>query len=155
MLASLQYHISLFGFVSVVRFCWVTSEQDAVSLKRKNLISLQIPRSKPRQLCKTCRRHWTKGGTLCNVPVSGSWKNKRPKTSSPSPHPVSGGRYPPSSSTSAPSDLSLALLNTPTSVFLHLPKASHISSLRIVQWEAFDGCAAFGGGADWVEVERP
>ncbi|XP_043688619.1 dof zinc finger protein DOF1.4-like [Telopea speciosissima] len=39
-------------------------------------------KSQPRHFCKTCRRHWTKGGTLRNVPVGGGRKNKRLKTSS-------------------------------------------------------------------------
>ncbi|KAF5728929.1 hypothetical protein HS088_TW21G01084 [Tripterygium wilfordii] len=38
-------------------------------------------RSQPRHLCKTCKRHWTNGGTLRNVPVGGGRKNKRLKTS--------------------------------------------------------------------------
>ncbi|XP_077241713.1 uncharacterized protein LOC143882154 [Tasmannia lanceolata] len=39
-------------------------------------------RSQPRHFCKACRRHWTKGGTLRNVPIGGGRKNKRLKTSS-------------------------------------------------------------------------
>ncbi|XWS12687.1 hypothetical protein CRYUN_Cryun37aG0111700 [Craigia yunnanensis] len=35
----------------------------------------------PRYFCKSCKRHWTKGGTLRNVPVGGGRKNKRLKTS--------------------------------------------------------------------------
>ncbi|GAV64586.1 zf-Dof domain-containing protein [Cephalotus follicularis] len=38
-------------------------------------------KSQPRHYCKTCKRHWTKGGTLRNVPVGGGRKNKRLKTS--------------------------------------------------------------------------
>ncbi|XVF25840.1 hypothetical protein REPUB_Repub13aG0248500 [Reevesia pubescens] len=38
-------------------------------------------KSQPRHFCKTCKRHWTKGGTLRNVPVGGGRKNKRLKTS--------------------------------------------------------------------------
>ncbi|KAJ4843778.1 hypothetical protein Tsubulata_017405 [Turnera subulata] len=38
-------------------------------------------KSQPRHFCKTCKRHWTKGGTLRNVPVGGGRKNKRQKTS--------------------------------------------------------------------------
>ncbi|KAJ8448043.1 hypothetical protein Cgig2_028919 [Carnegiea gigantea] len=34
-------------------------------------------KSQPRHFCKTCKRHWTKGGTLRNVPVGGGRKNKR------------------------------------------------------------------------------
>ena len=37
-------------------------------------------KSQPRHFCKSCKRHWTKGGTLRNVPVGGGRKNKRPKT---------------------------------------------------------------------------
>ncbi|KAJ8761111.1 hypothetical protein K2173_000790 [Erythroxylum novogranatense] len=39
--------------------------------------------SQPRYFCKTCRRYWTQGGTLRNVPVGGGCrKGKRSKTSS-------------------------------------------------------------------------
>ncbi|XP_022927122.1 dof zinc finger protein DOF5.3-like [Cucurbita moschata] len=45
--------------------------------------------SQPRYFCKSCRRYWTHGGTLRNVPIGGgSRKQKRPKAipfSSPSP----------------------------------------------------------------------
>ncbi|KAF3439832.1 hypothetical protein FNV43_RR18110 [Rhamnella rubrinervis] len=35
--------------------------------------------TQPRYFCKTCRRYWTEGGTLRNVPVGGgSRKNKKP-----------------------------------------------------------------------------
>lgn len=37
--------------------------------------------TQPRYFCKTCRRYWTEGGSLRNVPVGGgSRKNKRPLT---------------------------------------------------------------------------
>ncbi|CAF2252493.1 hypothetical protein HID58_030424 [Brassica napus] len=36
--------------------------------------------SQPRYFCKACKRYWTQGGTLRNVPVGGSYrKNKRVK----------------------------------------------------------------------------
>ncbi|XP_027338973.1 dof zinc finger protein DOF5.3-like [Abrus precatorius] len=39
--------------------------------------------SQPRYFCKTCRRYWTQGGTLRNVPVGGGCrKGKRAKNSS-------------------------------------------------------------------------
>ncbi|XP_042503876.1 dof zinc finger protein DOF3.2-like [Macadamia integrifolia] len=39
--------------------------------------------SQPRYFCKACRRYWTKGGTLRNVPVGGGCrKNKRSSSSS-------------------------------------------------------------------------
>ncbi|EHA8587123.1 dof zinc finger protein DOF5.7-like [Cocos nucifera] len=37
--------------------------------------------TQPRHFCKTCRRYWTKGGTLRNVPVGGGCrKNKKSKS---------------------------------------------------------------------------
>ncbi|KAE8659703.1 Dof zinc finger protein DOF5.3 [Hibiscus syriacus] len=40
--------------------------------------------SQPRYFCKNCRRYWTQGGTLRNVPVGGGCrKGKRTKVSSP------------------------------------------------------------------------
>ena len=35
----------------------------------------------PRHFCRACKRHWTKGGTLRNVPVGGGRKKKRIKKS--------------------------------------------------------------------------
>ncbi|CAI9763475.1 unnamed protein product [Fraxinus pennsylvanica] len=43
--------------------------------------------TQPRYYCKTCRRYWTKGGTMRNLPVGaghvrgGWWKNKKNKSS--------------------------------------------------------------------------
>ncbi|XP_061366835.1 dof zinc finger protein DOF5.6-like [Gastrolobium bilobum] len=40
--------------------------------------------SQPRYFCKTCRRYWTKGGTLRNIPVGGGCrKNKKVSTKKP------------------------------------------------------------------------
>ncbi|KAE8729478.1 Dof zinc finger protein DOF5.1 [Hibiscus syriacus] len=39
--------------------------------------------TQPRHFCKTCRRYWTRGGALRNVPVGGSCRrNKKKKSSS-------------------------------------------------------------------------
>ncbi|KAE8727322.1 dof zinc finger protein DOF4.6-like isoform X2 [Hibiscus syriacus] len=46
--------------------------------------------TQPRYFCKTCRRYWTEGGSLRNIPVGGgSRKNKRPSSSSSSSLPSS------------------------------------------------------------------
>ncbi|XP_031252591.1 dof zinc finger protein DOF5.1-like [Pistacia vera] len=56
--------------------------------------------SQPRHFCKTCRRYWTRGGALRNVPVGGGCRrNKRSKGSS-SKSPVSNDRPTGSGSTS-------------------------------------------------------
>ncbi|XP_073024712.1 dof zinc finger protein DOF3.2-like [Primulina eburnea] len=38
--------------------------------------------SQPRYFCKSCRRYWTKGGTLRNVPVGGGCRRNRRSSSS-------------------------------------------------------------------------
>nr|CAD1821060.1 unnamed protein product [Ananas comosus var. bracteatus] len=42
-------------------------------------------KSQPRHYCRACRRHWTAGGVLRDVPVGGLRKSKRRRTSKPSP----------------------------------------------------------------------
>ncbi|GJN03853.1 hypothetical protein PR202_ga21341 [Eleusine coracana subsp. coracana] len=41
--------------------------------------------AQPRHFCKGCRRYWTKGGTLRNVPVGGGTRKKPSSSSSSSP----------------------------------------------------------------------
>ncbi|GAB2240320.1 hypothetical protein Droror1_Dr00020838 [Drosera rotundifolia] len=38
-------------------------------------------KSQPRHFCKACKRHWTSGGILRNVPVGGDRKKKKRRTS--------------------------------------------------------------------------
>ncbi|KAL1562701.1 dof zinc finger protein DOF3.4-like [Salvia divinorum] len=38
-------------------------------------------KSQPRHFCKSCKRHWTKGGTLRNIPAGRRSQNKRPRVS--------------------------------------------------------------------------
>ncbi|KAG8651332.1 dof zinc finger protein DOF3.6 isoform X2 [Manihot esculenta] len=48
--------------------------------------------SQPRHFCKTCRRYWTRGGALRNVPVGGGCRrNKRSKGTSRSKSPTKAG----------------------------------------------------------------
>ncbi|XP_057956068.1 dof zinc finger protein DOF5.1-like [Malania oleifera] len=57
--------------------------------------------TQPRHFCKTCRRYWTRGGALRNVPVGGGCRrNKKSKRSS-SKSPASGGVNSSTSSASA------------------------------------------------------
>ncbi|KAG2317473.1 hypothetical protein Bca4012_068361 [Brassica carinata] len=49
--------------------------------------------SQPRHFCKSCRRYWTKGGALRNVPVGGGTrKNAKRSTSSPTSSPYSNNK---------------------------------------------------------------
>lgn len=65
--------------------------------------------SQPRHFCKTCRRYWTKGGTLRTVPVGGGCrKNKRAKRSVAADQPVFSTQSEPSTS-GAPSASALPI----------------------------------------------
>ncbi|GAA0139884.1 hypothetical protein Leryth_003129 [Lithospermum erythrorhizon] len=67
--------------------------------------------SQPRHYCKNCKRYWTKGGTLRNIPVGGiSRKNskrssttKKPSSSSPSSTTTASTSIAASSAPTAPS----------------------------------------------------
>lgn len=66
--------------------------------------------SQPRHFCKTCRRYWTRGGALRNVPVGGGCrKNKRSKRSGLDIH--SGIPSSTSNSSLIPSSSDLAMTN--------------------------------------------
>ncbi|KAL9372678.1 hypothetical protein Peur_034922 [Populus x canadensis] len=72
--------------------------------------------SQPRYFCKTCRRYWTKGGTLRNIPVGGGCrKNKKvsKKSNDQSVNQINPG----SSSSHNPTDLHLSF---PEVQFSHL-----------------------------------
>ncbi|XP_057951956.1 dof zinc finger protein DOF5.6 [Malania oleifera] len=76
--------------------------------------------SQPRYFCKTCRRYWTKGGTLRNIPVGGGCrKNKKSSSSS------SAAKK----STSINHQINGAGSNTPPSLLLtsHAPTDLHLS----------------------------
>ncbi|XP_057797510.1 dof zinc finger protein DOF5.6-like [Salvia miltiorrhiza] len=112
--------------------------------------------SQPRYFCKACRRYWTHGGSLRNVPVGGGCrKSKRPRVSSPSS----------SSNTLAPRPQGVltaaARPQNPTAVIAGQPSrpvapslgggfyasGSFMSSLAAMQTGGMNpGAAAMGGG---------
>ncbi|XP_020240261.1 dof zinc finger protein DOF5.7 [Cajanus cajan] len=81
--------------------------------------------SQPRHFCKTCRRYWTNGGALRNVPIGGGCrKNKKPKPTTSS-----------SSSSSSrlsyePKDFQFHNLSVPPSVEFHVGGLSYPSRLH-------------------------
>ncbi|PIA39081.1 hypothetical protein AQUCO_02700331v1 [Aquilegia coerulea] len=63
--------------------------------------------SQPRHFCKTCRRYWTRGGALRNVPVGGGCRrNKRSKSSSSKSPSIGDRQSGPGSTSSVPSNSS-------------------------------------------------
>ncbi|EOY20733.1 F-box family protein isoform 2, partial [Theobroma cacao] len=63
--------------------------------------------SQPRYFCKTCRRYWTKGGTLRNIPVGGGCR-KNKKVASKKSNDQSANSNNPGSSSHNPTDLHLS-----------------------------------------------
>ncbi|WKA00931.1 hypothetical protein VitviT2T_019247 [Vitis vinifera] len=57
--------------------------------------------SQPRHFCKACRRYWTRGGALRNVPVGGGCRRNKRSKGNRSKSPVTGERQGGSSSASA------------------------------------------------------
>ncbi|GMI99467.1 DNA BINDING WITH ONE FINGER 5.6, HIGH CAMBIAL ACTIVITY2 [Hibiscus trionum] len=49
--------------------------------------------SQPRYFCKTCRRYWTKGGTLRNIPVGGGCRKNKKVASKKSSEPQSSASH--------------------------------------------------------------
>ncbi|KAJ8753569.1 hypothetical protein K2173_022810 [Erythroxylum novogranatense] len=79
--------------------------------------------SQPRYFCKTCRRYWTKGGTLRNIPVGGGCR-KNKKVSKKSNIDQSVNQNPGSASSSHhhnPTDLRLS--------FPEMQQLSHLNSI--------------------------
>lgn len=60
--------------------------------------------TQPRHFCKTCKRYWTKGGALRNVPVGGGCRKNKKTTKSSSTR-LSSGDFKDSSGASAYSDI--------------------------------------------------
>ncbi|XP_047949353.1 dof zinc finger protein DOF1.6-like [Salvia hispanica] len=91
--------------------------------------------SQPRYYCKSCRRYWTHGGTLRNVPIGGGCrKSKRPRISSPSSPPP------------LPRPRAVAAAN-PTAV-VTMAGGPFFSSLAAMQSVGINqGAAAMGGGS--------
>ncbi|KAE9467897.1 hypothetical protein C3L33_00189, partial [Rhododendron williamsianum] len=64
--------------------------------------------SQPRHFCKNCRRYWTKGGALRNIPVGGGTRKNSKRSSNPKPKTT-----PSSSSSSVPKIEPSSVFNSP------------------------------------------
>ncbi|XP_021278243.1 dof zinc finger protein DOF2.2 isoform X1 [Herrania umbratica] len=83
--------------------------------------------SQPRHFCKTCRRYWTRGGALRNVPVGGGCRrNKKNKSSSSKSSASAEKQVGNSNSTSAG--------NIPSEISGHLPRQTpHLPFMASLQ----------------------
>ncbi|KAI3806392.1 hypothetical protein L1987_22295 [Smallanthus sonchifolius] len=130
--------------------------------------------TQPRHFCKTCRRYWTRGGALRNVPVGGGCRrNKRNSKSRSSKSPRRSG--PKSVSVSPPRSSSENMTNTQLSrpPSLHLPfmsslnqyggfggnlgsniagfqpQSEHMGNFQIANGNNFSNILSIGGGENW------
>ncbi|CAA6658200.1 unnamed protein product [Spirodela intermedia] len=80
--------------------------------------------SQPRHFCKACKRYWTRGGTLRNVPVGGGCRKNNAPRSPPAPPPIPPQPRPP-----FPRQIQLA--GTPIS---HPPASASYSTATPPMW---------------------
>ncbi|KAK7252141.1 hypothetical protein RIF29_35889 [Crotalaria pallida] len=102
--------------------------------------------SQPRHFCKACKRYWTRGGTLRNVPVGGGCrKNKRVKrpnidtTTSSSPSPSSNSN-PPSSQPHIENNNIVSSTTTSNHInplFYGLPSSNSCDIMSAIQFPRF------------------
>ncbi|KAJ4976008.1 hypothetical protein NE237_001114 [Protea cynaroides] len=92
--------------------------------------------SQPRHFCKACKRYWTRGGTLRNVPVGGGCrKNKRVKRSSPN------DASPSSSAVSTPTSIPPLVSTASTHInplFYSLPNMGSPSEINNPTFPSYD-----------------
>ncbi|TYI39785.1 hypothetical protein ES332_A02G117600v1 [Gossypium tomentosum] len=90
--------------------------------------------TQPRYFCKTCRRYWTEGGSLRNIPVGGgSRKNKRPSSSSSSPSLSSSSKNP---KIHQPQDLNVAFKTT-TQGYTSVPDPNTVYTSGLIPMQDF------------------
>ncbi|GMH01042.1 hypothetical protein Nepgr_002881 [Nepenthes gracilis] len=113
--------------------------------------------SQPRYFCKGCRRYWTKGGSLRNVPVGGGCRKSRRARSSRPPPPTSYSPYlnGVSTSSSDPFDSDKSSTNDSNRVDIDLAAVfakflNHNSSPHIITADDNDS-----DHANFVEPQRP
>ncbi|KAG4211328.1 hypothetical protein ERO13_A02G097100v2 [Gossypium hirsutum] len=90
--------------------------------------------TQPRYFCKTCRRYWTEGGSLRNIPVGGgSRKNKRPSSSSSSLSLSSSSKNP---KIHQPQDLNVAFKTT-TQGYTSVPDPNTVYTSGLIPMQDF------------------
>ncbi|XP_028757102.1 dof zinc finger protein DOF3.6 [Neltuma alba] len=83
--------------------------------------------SQPRHFCKTCRRYWTRGGALRNVPVGGGCRRNKKTKRSRSKSPAASDKQPPSNPSSGGAAIATELIG-------HMPpQASNLQFMASLQ----------------------
>ncbi|XP_062161800.1 dof zinc finger protein DOF2.1-like [Alnus glutinosa] len=101
--------------------------------------------TQPRYFCKTCRRYWTQGGTLRNVPVGGGCrKGKRAKTSS------SSGENSRSTTQQQPQQLVQQNLTNPPPTIPSNPAIQTSPALQTTKEGSIPSIAPYYGGGGYL-----
>ncbi|KAK4372730.1 hypothetical protein RND71_008114 [Anisodus tanguticus] len=106
--------------------------------------------SQPRHFCKTCRRYWTRGGALRNVPVGGGCRrnNKRSSKRTRSKSPIRSER-----SINGPNIITSNSTTTTTTIPSHLPpQTTHLSFLSI-PFHNFNDYNTTQNGLNYGEIQ--
>ncbi|KAF6138197.1 hypothetical protein GIB67_011037 [Kingdonia uniflora] len=127
--------------------------------------------SQPRHFCKNCKRYWTKGGTLRNIPVGGGTRKSSTKRSA-----NKKQRSPPSSSSTSQDagtkhepqtgvftqmvigmDQDQGFLDTNGVSFSSLMTSNEDTPLELSNQESFlsiqgGGSSCWGGGNGWSDL---
>ncbi|KAJ4978675.1 hypothetical protein NE237_009455 [Protea cynaroides] len=96
--------------------------------------------TQPRHFCKTCRRYWTRGGALRNVPVGGGYRRNKRSKGSRSKSPISSGTTTALPSNSCTSDI-IGHIAPPVPP----PQLPFMASLHLSDYGTADIGLNFGG----------
>lgn len=86
--------------------------------------------SQPRHFCKTCRRYWTRGGALRNVPVGGGCRRNKKNKTRRSKSPVAGNetQLNNNNNSNSPTTTTIPLHSSTENIIGHLqPQHPHLS----------------------------
>lgn len=116
--------------------------------------------SQPRHFCKACRRYWTRGGNLRNVPVGGGCRrNKKNKNNSSKSSSAAAAPSPTTTTSNSPKAISpefsgsLPLQQTPHLPFLtSLPNFSQFGNLGL-NFSGIHGHHLGGGGTSMAPTQ--
>ncbi|KAK9109010.1 hypothetical protein Sjap_017070 [Stephania japonica] len=85
--------------------------------------------TQPRHFCKTCRRYWTKGGALRNVPIGGGCRKNKSTTSSVTSAKAGAGKVKSGSTDIIKSTLGFDHEQSPNPILWASPHNSHLLAL--------------------------
>ncbi|CAH8389618.1 unnamed protein product [Eruca vesicaria subsp. sativa] len=106
--------------------------------------------SQPRHFCKNCRRYWTKGGVLRNVPVGGGCrKAKRSKSKHPPPSSPSSADKPTAQDAEEKSSSSESSSLTASNSTVAAAATAKVASSGVMDTTDMPNLKQYGNGIEW------